>query len=154
MRLSGHGITIELPGGWDGQIYRRPAAEPTLHAASFPLPPHDGDFGSGATGTMPAVGAFVALKEYQAGPRLVPGQGLFAARTLPLPLEPRRFHPRSLQVGRAGQAGFQHFFTMGRRPLCLYAVISGLATATRASAARDHVSQLNQILSSLQLETS
>ena len=123
MRLAAYGIEVQLPSGWDGRIYRRSGADPTLHAANFRLPPADGDFGSGATAHMPPGGVLLVLKEYRPGPRLVPGTGLFESERIPLPLRPGDFHPRALQVGRSGQAGFQHFFTSGGRPLCLYAVL-------------------------------
>jgi hypothetical protein len=152
VRLSAHGIALELPPGWDGRLYRRPGSDPILHAASFPLPGDDGDFGSGATARMPARGAFLALKEYRPGPRLLPGSGLFAPRSIPLPLEPRRFHPRALQVGRAEQAGFQHFFTASGRPFCLYAVIAVAAIrAATAPRAPDRVGELTGILSTLEV---
>jgi len=42
VKLSAYGIEIDLPRGWDGRIFRRPGADPTLHAANFPLPASDG----------------------------------------------------------------------------------------------------------------
>lgn len=155
MRLAAHGIELDLPGGWEGRIYRVPGGDPILHAASFALPVKDGDFGSGATGAMPSGGAFLALKEYRVGPRLRPGMGLFAPAAVPLPLTPGHFHPRVLQVGRRGQAGFQHFFTTSRRPFCLYAVMAaganGLATAARAP---ERMGEVNRILSTLKIAES
>jgi hypothetical protein len=149
VRLAAHGIELDLPRGWDGRIYRRPSGDPTLHAANFALPASDGDFGSGATGRMPHGGAFLALKEYRPGLRLVPGQGLFAASAPALPLDPRRFHPRALQVGRPEQAGLQRFFTVGGRPFCLYAVIRTPVEPVRAAPAHQAVGELNRILASL-----
>jgi hypothetical protein len=152
VRLAAHGIALELPHGWDGRLYRNAGQDATLHAASFPLPDADGDFGSGATATMPARGAFLSLKEYRAGPRLIPGVGLFAARSIPLPLRPDRFHPRALQVTRSGYAGFQHFFTASERPFCLYAVIE-IASARSAAARRgpNRIDELTHILSTLEI---
>ncbi len=159
MRLSAYGISLELPRGWHGRIYRRSGASPTLHAANFELPREDGDFGSGALGHMPVGGIFLALKEYAAGPRLRPGVGLYASHSIPRPLESRYFHPRALQVGRPGQAGFQHFFTaVGGRPFCLYAVIStgrvplGFTPFGEPSGAGDQVGSLSGVLSSLRIE--
>ena len=150
MRLSGHGIEIDLPRGWDGRIFRRHGADATLHAANFPLATEDGDFGSGATARMPHGGALLVVKEYRPGIRLVPGTGLFASSSIPLPLHTGHFHPRSLQVGRPGQAGFQHFFTTAGRPFCLYAVVKAApAGATIASGARGQVEQLSHLASSL-----
>jgi hypothetical protein len=145
--LAAHGISIELPAGWEGRIYRRRGGDPTLHAASYALPDADGDFGSVATGRMPENGSFLVLTEYRPGQGLEPGKGLFAAAAIPLPLDARRFHARMLHVTRPGQMGFQHFFTAGRRPFCLYAVVR---PATRrglsAAAAKPHVSAISRVL--------
>lgn len=151
MKLHAYGIEIDLPRGWDGRIFRRDGADATLHAANFPLPAADGDFGSGATGRMPHGGALLVIKEYRAGTKLVPGTGLFAARSIPLPLHPRHFHTRTLQVGRPGQAGFQHFFTAAGRPFCIYAVVKGPSSgaASIASGAHGQVAQLSHLASSL-----
>jgi hypothetical protein len=156
MRLAAYGIEIELPRGWDGRIYRRPGADATLHAANFPLPHDDADFGSGALAHLPGHGAFLALKEYRAGPHLKPGVGLYASRSVSLPLNASDFNPRALQVGRPRQAGFQHFFTAsGDRPFCLYAVIAtppvpfGLAPfGVRAG---EQINHLSGVLSSLRI---
>lgn len=153
MKLTAHGIEIDLPAGWDGRIYRRPDAQPTLHAANFSLPDRDGDFGSGATAAMPHAGVLLVLKEYEPGPRLIPGRGLFESPELPLPLKHGWFNPRALQVGRPEQAGFQHFFTTSGRPFCLYAVVKGLAGHARvARQARDQLGHMNRILGSLQFQ--
>jgi hypothetical protein len=152
MRIAAHGIELELPHGWNGRLYRIAGSPPILHAASFALPLQDGDFGSGATGLIPAGGAFLALKEYQAGPRLLPGVGLFASNAIPLPLTGGHFQPHALQVGRRGQAGMQHFFTASGRPFCMYAVIeTGAASSASAARARDRVGQLSGILSTLRV---
>jgi hypothetical protein len=150
MRLAAHGLALELPPGWDGRIYRHASGPPILHAASFALPTDDGDFGSGATGAMPAGGAFFALKEYEPGTGLIPGRGLYAAHKLPVPLDPMRFNARVLQVGRRGQAGMQHFFTAARRPFCLYAVVSTApSSSAQAASAHERVAEVSRILSSL-----
>ena len=149
--LKAHGIAVELPRGWEGRIYRRQGGDPTLHAASFALPRTDGDFGSIATARIPAGGGFLSLTEYRPGQGLVPGKGLFESTEIPLPLDPRNFHPQTLHIGRRGQAGFQHFFTTGGRPFCLYAVISTRPLhqmgAAKAQAAAIH--EVNHVLSSV-----
>ncbi len=151
-KLAAHGIEINLPHGWDGRIYHHHGSDPILHAANFGLPNEDGDFGSAATARMPFGGAFLALKEYRPGPRLVAGRGLFAARSVPLPLAGGRFHPRALQVGRPNQAGLQHFFTSAGRPLCLYAVIKvSKSRLPVAVAARNHADHLSGILETLKI---
>ena len=165
MRLAGAGIAAEVPAGWDARIYTRPLAAPEvlpqpgpspfrrpaaasggsagLHAASFPLPPSDGDFGTGATSSMPAGGAFLSLLEYEVGAGLRPGVGLFAPRGAPGGLEPGDFAPETMLRPRPGQAGAQRFFTAGGRPFCLYAVLG--RAAERGGALDD----LNRLLASL-----
>jgi hypothetical protein len=149
--LKAHGIAVELPHGWEGRIYRRHGGDPTLHAASFALPHDDGDFGSVATARMPAGGGFLSLTEYRPGRGLAPGRGLFESTEIPLPLDPRNFDPRTLHIGRSGQAGFQHFFTAGGRPFCLYAVISTkpLRQMAGAKAKAAAIDEVNSVLTSV-----
>jgi hypothetical protein len=124
LRLAGHGIEIELPRRWSGQVFARQGAA-RLHAGSFPVVVGDGEFGDASTGAMPGVAAFVALAEYLAGRGLAPGTGLFSSRRLPLPLDPLAFSARRLAHPRPGQVGTQHFYTDAERPFCLYVVIAG-----------------------------
>jgi hypothetical protein len=44
--VSGHEISVRLPGRWTGVVYQRAGGLPILHAASFRLPPVDGDDGA------------------------------------------------------------------------------------------------------------
>ena len=123
--LEAHGLWIELPRGWSGRVFKRPAGGATLHAGDFQLPLEDGEFGDRSTGLMPAGCSFVALTEYRPGTGLEPGAGLFAPRRIPTTLDPTSFSPRGLAHPRPGQAGMQHFFSAAGRPFCLYVVISG-----------------------------
>src|SRR4029079_3866490 len=103
----------------------------TLHAGSFQLALDDGEFGDASTGSMPAGGGVLAVTEYTAGDGLNPGEGLFAPRKIPLPLDPTSFGERRLAHRRPGQVGTQHFFTTAGRPFCMYAVVAGPRTARR-----------------------
>ena len=125
MILQAHGLKIELPGDWSGRVFARAADVATLHAASFPLPLHDGEFGDRSTGLMPARATFLALTEYRPGGGLEPGRGLFATRRVPRRLDPSRFATSGLAHPRRGQVGAQHFFTVAGRPFCLYVVLAG-----------------------------
>ena len=150
MRLSAHGITTELPAGWEGRITRRrrpapaasstgPAAdaragaigspdespEPVVHLANFALPEDRGDFGSGAVDVMASGHVFVSLFEF--GPESV-GQALFASQGIPT-LRPRMFAPSALQKTIRGQAGCQRFFTHSGRAFSLYVVLGKQADA-------------------------
>jgi hypothetical protein len=120
VRISAHGLAVDVPQGWDAKIYRRPRAEPNLHAANFALPVDDGDFGSGALSTMGPEGIFFSLGEYE---RSVAGVGLFAHEGLPLPIAAEDLHPNALQHRVPGQFGVQKFFTARGRPFCLYVVV-------------------------------
>ncbi len=122
--LEAHGLRIELPRGWSGRVFKRPAGGATLHAGDFQLPLDDGEFGDESTGSMPVGASFLALTEYRSGAGLEPGKGLFASRRIPTTLDPTSFSARGLAHPRPDQAGTQHFFTTAGRPFCLYVVIS------------------------------
>jgi len=129
--LAAHGLRIELPRGWSGRVFKRPAGGATLHAGDFQLPLDDGEFGDASTGLMPAGASFLALTEYRPGAGLEPGKGLFASRRIPTSLDPTTFSARGLAHPRPDQAGAQHFFTAAGRPFCLYVVISGARAERR-----------------------
>jgi hypothetical protein len=120
MKLSAYGISIRLPEGWEGKIYRRRHGDPTLHAANFRLPERDGDFGSGAVRSMGDGGIFVALTEYR---RETADGALFAFQGLPLPLRGSDLDRRAFQRLLPGRAGVQRFFTAASRPFCLYVAV-------------------------------
>lgn len=125
-RLSGFGIGIDLPQGWDGRIWLRqgehgqPDARATLHAASFPLPLDRGDFGSGAVEAMGPADVLLTLLEYEPGCTAKP---LFAREGIPSPLDADGFSPTALQRSIRGQAGAQAFFCASARAFCLYVVL-------------------------------
>jgi hypothetical protein len=120
VELSGYGITVDLPSRWEGRIYKRPEGDPTLHAANFPLPLEDGDFGSGALAAMHAGGAFLVATEYE---RALAGRGLFSpVAPAPLPAT-SELDPWALLRVRRGQFGIQRFITIGGRPFCVYVVV-------------------------------
>jgi hypothetical protein len=120
-RVAAFGISTVAPAGWDARLFRHDGGEPTLHLASFPLPPADGEFGTTATGRMPADAFFLSLTEYAAGES--PGSGLFAGRP-PRSLPLHEFGERTLLLARPAQRGLQRFFSVAGRDFCLYAVLS------------------------------
>jgi hypothetical protein len=123
VRLSGHGWSIDAPHGWEARIQRRPGGGPVLHAATFALHEHDGDFGAAATGRMGRDDIFCALLQFIADERVRAGVGLFAADGRPVP-EPAEFAPNQLQVTRPGQYGWQRFYADAGRACCVYAVVT------------------------------
>jgi hypothetical protein len=120
MILSGYGISVDLPAGWDGVIYRRDGGDPTVHAGNFPLPANDADFGSLAIAAMPSSGIFLVLTQYEIS---TSGTGLFAHQGLPAPLPERALRRRAFTRLQAGRLGTQRFCTVSGRPFCLYVVV-------------------------------
>src|SRR2546421_2381651 len=105
MILRAHGMSVDLPDGWEGRIFRRRHGDPTLHAGTFALPQDDGEFGSRSTAAMPPGSAFLTITEYRPGNGLVAGQGLFESREISLPLCPRGFWSKALLVGPRRPSG-------------------------------------------------
>jgi hypothetical protein len=136
------GIEADAPPSWEARIFRLADGEPTLHAASFPLPLSDGEFGANATRRMRTDAAFVSVTEYRVDGKLTPQQGLFAAPQ-PRVLSRSAFSPNSLLRGIVGQLGTQMFFTAAGRPFALYAVVG----STAALAVR--VPEVNALLATL-----
>jgi hypothetical protein len=126
--IHGHGLSVDVPAGWEGRIFRRGDGGPVIHVASFPLHDGDGDFGAAATARMRADDRFLALLEYLPSGRLEPGRGLFETFGRPPAPRPREFGHRRLQVARRGHLGWQRFFTEAGRPFCVYAVIAPVRT--------------------------
>jgi hypothetical protein len=147
--LEAHGLRIELPRGWSGRVFKRPAGGATLHAGDFELPLDDGEFGDQSTAVMPPGAVFLALTEYQPGAGLEPGEGLFAARRIPTALDPTSFSARGMAHPRPGQLGRQEFFTTAGRPFCRYVVISGARSERRRQLAT-----LAVVLRSLRISSS
>jgi hypothetical protein len=120
VRLSGRGISIDLPDGWDGIILGRAGDLATMHAANFALPADDGEFASLAIAALPASGVLLVLTEYD---QALGGHGLFSAEGLPVPVPDRAFRARAFTQLRPGRYGAQRFCTVSARPFCLYVVV-------------------------------
>ena len=154
MELTSHGIEIDIPRGWDGEIYKRSAGlgaldqsagetKPVVHLGNFPLKPGRGDFGSGAVEVMGADNILIVLFEYGADSV---GTKLFASSGMPS-VSADDFAPHTMQRPLPGQSGAQFFFTEQGRAFCLYLVLG--------SHARRHqlVPEVNLVLSTLNLST-
>ena len=124
MRTVAHGLSIDVPLGWEARIVRRAQSAPYLHVASFALHADSGQFGASVTSRMGPDGAFAALVEYLVDDHIRPDSGLFAARHWQPRLRIGEFGHDRLQVMRSGHLGAQRFFTASGRPFCLYAVVS------------------------------
>jgi hypothetical protein len=147
VKLSAHGIQIELPRGWSGRLFSRGEGVATLHAGNFTLALDDGEFGDRSTGAMRDGATFIALTEYRPGSGLKPGSGLFSPRRIPRRLDPSALRRTGLAHPRPGQVGAQHFFTVAGRPFCLYVVVAG-SRATR----RHQLAAIEHVLRSVQIE--
>ena len=125
MRLEHAGVVVDLPPGWEARARTQPPSEPgrpgnvLLHAATVPLPPQRGDFGSGVVELLGPDDVFVSLFEYDGRDA---EQALFASSGLPVP-RPSDFSPAVLQRTQLGHSGAQWFFTVDGRPFCLHAVL-------------------------------
>lgn len=122
--VSGEGIEVTLPNGWEGVIgssaQLADGAQRNLvaHFASFPLPAQRGDYGGGAVELMGPQDALVVLFEF--GPEAA-GSTLFAAEGVPT-VNASDFDRTVLQRSISGQSGVQRFFTTVGRAFCLYVV--------------------------------
>lgn len=140
MRISAHGISVDLPTGWDARIWlpspSTVTAPPALrlgettvpaggttnavcHLANFPLPARRGDYGSGAVEQMGPRHVFAALVEFDPEAASTP---MFSTEGVPR-VRATRFHPRAMQRVIPGMAGAQWFFHLAGRAFCLYAVV-------------------------------
>ncbi len=167
-RLSAHGLSAEVSGGWEGEIYLRqpeatPATTPTgpvgvwnpASAANQPNQTDQGDVypvlqlanfalpaqrGDFGGGAVELMAAHnVFVSLFEYGPESA-GTPLFGAQAPPWPVSPDTFGPNRLQRPLPGQGGAQWFFTTDQRAFCLYVVL-GSYLLRRAS-----VRSLNRVL--------
>jgi hypothetical protein len=153
--LRAYGIRVDLPDGWDGTIYRRESAWPVMHAASFPLPPDDGDFGTKAMTVAPPGGVFIAMPQYDLA---LAGTGLFGEEGLPIPIGPQELNAKAFARPIPGLVAVQRFFTEAGRPFCVYVVVSRSAAGGDAAAAAatdgdaGPLAQANHVLATVRIE--
>lgn len=157
MRLRAEGMEVEVPRGWDGEIYRRgprggraqgfgdapgEIEAPVMHLANFPLPPNRGDYGSGAVEVMRSDNVLIALVEFD---RASAGTALFAREGLPS-VKASDFAPHQMQRTLPGQSGAQYFFHHNGRAFCLYVVLGSHARR------QELVPEVNAVLSTINLD--
>jgi hypothetical protein len=135
VKMEGFGVEVDVPQGWDGEIYRRAdvpdhaagaVALPVVHLANFPLPGDQGDYGSGAVERMGPGNILVVLAEFE--PEAV-DTALFSATGIPT-VRAEDFGPDRLQRTIPGQSGVQYFFNHQGRAFCLYVVLGSMDVAT------------------------
>ena len=149
-RLVDHGISIDVPSGWEARMsvpgLAPPAVNlPVLHMADYRLT--HARQSSYAVETAAAMeqrtgGVIVSLIEFD--PALA-NIGLYAPQGAPTLLA-RDLDARALQIPRPDQGGVQRFFSMSGRAFSLYVV----ASIDRASERR--IGAVNDSLASLQVE--
>lgn len=153
VRITGSGLSVDVPPGWEGSIARAGALAPqgrdasriqaptVAHLANFPLPAVRADFGAEVVETMRAGDVFVVLFEYGGD---AADRALFSHRGVPR-VASRDFDPNALQHRIHGQSGLQRFFRLGGRAFCLYVVVG--SHLDRA----DVVAEVNGVLASLEI---
>ena len=153
-RLAAEGLAVDLPAGWEGEIYVRPPgptgaqvgpaaarsghARPVLQLADFALPRVRGDFGGGAVELMGPRNIFVSLFEH--GPESV-GMPLFETHGPPWPVSSSAFGPNRLQRPLPGQGGGQWFFHQHGRAFCLYVVLGSFTLRALLTRPLNHALQ-------------
>lgn len=148
MRTAAHGLSVDVPAGWEARIVHPPESAPYLHVAGFALVADSGQFGAGVTATMGPDAAFAALVEYVVDRHVQPGRGLFSSRRWQPRLRVGEFSHDRLQVARPGHLGAQRFFTAAGRPFCLYAVISPVRRRPAQL-----IGELSAVLATVRFET-
>jgi hypothetical protein len=150
MRLSDHGISIDVPAGWEARMsvpaLPAPAVNlPVLHMADYPLTlARQSSYAvetAAAMGTRTG-GIIASLIEFGAE---LADEGLYAPQIAPT-LRRADLDGRALQIPRADQGGVQRFFSITGRAFSLYVVASLDASTERRLRA------VNAALASLHVE--
>jgi hypothetical protein len=147
-RLSGHGISIRLPPGWEGTIFvpdlPPPAVnQPVMHASDQAISTRRSTFASELASRAGASGTVLALVEFDP---LLANKGLYAAQGLSLPIRRGDFHPKAMQIPDPFQEGRQWFFSIRDRAFCLYAVVG------TGPGLHDRLALVNEALGTLRID--
>jgi len=150
--LTGSGLAVTLPAGWEGEIFSRASADAgrTLRSpdGAASLGTDDGEFDDGGYDDIEVARNVVHLANFalpvergdfgsgavelmNSGALLVilfehgpesVDTALFARSEVPR-LDPSEFDPQQMQRTLAGQSGRQIFFNVSGRAFCLYVVL-------------------------------
>jgi hypothetical protein len=146
--LRGAGISVTLPGGWEGHIdtggTQDDGAErrAVVHFGNFPLPAKRGDYGSGAVDEMKPGDVLVVMLEF--GPEAV-GTPLFSGQGMPRRLAASNFGRETVHRPLPGHGGMQRFYVEKGRAFCLYVVVA--SHLDRA----DLIPDLNRVLETVEI---
>jgi hypothetical protein len=127
-QLSGYGITVSLPLGWNGIIYQRDpivkdeVRRPILHGSTVDVTLDQGDFGDGLVENLASDDVFVDLVEIDPDNELALANPGFVRR-----LGGDAFAGNKLRRLILGQGGYEGFFTESGRAFCMYVVIGSIA---------------------------
>jgi hypothetical protein len=145
--LRGHGISIDVPRGWEGRIFvpdlDPPAINmPILHLTDTVLTQERSSFAPELAARFGPGGTLIALLEFDGK---LADMGLYAPQGLALPLQADHLNPKALQFPNPDQAGHQRFFSTHGRAFCLYVVV-GVGAGKD-----DRLRVLNDILGTLEI---
>jgi hypothetical protein len=134
----------------EGRIIRRTPPEgaiahPVVQAATFPIPPRTGDFGTGAVESMAPGDVFLTLVEVGS---CHAGSALYRHPRMPRSLLPDEFHPLRMKRPIPGRCGGQWFFTEKGRAFNLYVVLGSYVFRKRL------IPLVNEVLRGLTIEES
>jgi hypothetical protein len=124
-KLERHGISIDIPRGWEGRIFvpdlPPPAINlPIMHVTDTVLTHERSSYAPELASRFGGTGALIALLEFEGK---LADKGLYAPQGLDLPLRAERLNPNALQFPIPDQAGHQYFFSARGRAFCLYVVM-------------------------------
>ncbi len=144
-RLDAHGLSVPLLAGWDIRILQRkePAVMwdgmnptptggwvyPMIHAATIPMPPLGGDYGSHVVPLLGPSDIFMAMVEF------APEEAGTALFTPGMPvLRGAQFNRDAMQRVMPGMSGAQQFFTIQGRAFSLLCVVGSHLRRNRLAA--------------------
>lgn len=155
--ISAHGLSVTVPRGWHGVIYKRQQDGPrirdrvgatgttnaVLHFANFPVPPESGDYGTQAHAQMGTGGVVLSLLEFDFEASQT---AMFADRGVPRAVNSNGFDPSVMPQPVPPKTGFQWFGHESGRAFTMLAVLG--SHRLRHLLARE----LNNPLSTLRIE--
>ncbi len=99
VRTAAHGLSVDVPVGWEARIVRPPESAPYLHVASFALIADSGQFGAGVTGGHGARRRVRGARRVRGGPPCPARQRSVRLPPLAAAAAPERVRPRPAPGG-------------------------------------------------------
>ena len=149
MRLTDHGLAVDIPRGWEARMFvpdlPPPAINlPVLHVSSAPLPTSRSSYAAEASRGLGDRGILFSLLEFEAA---LANVGLYAAQGMPVPIRADELDHRAMQIPHPEQGGVQRFFSQAGRAFSLY-VIAGLGPGLR-----DRLGELDRVLRGVEISS-